>query len=290
MSKTIEERLREKQDRVGYGPLGCWGWTGALSNGYGSLRVGGRNVRAHRLSWELANNRKVPDGLVVAHLCNTKSCTRPTHLQPMLQFDNVHDAIRDALNPSIDPMFERVSRNCVAGQADAWRALHRKTGQAARRFAHFLPWLDPEDLQHDVLCRLIANDQRALRTIASERNVSLNAFIAETTRNAVRDAMRRRRIRDRQLPHDPITHAEPNAEFRLLVEQIEEKALTCGPKNDRQRNAAIFRAHYRQGMTAQEIADSIGMNVKSVETILFRLTAGVREACNDTPTTGRKVA
>lgn len=285
MQRTTEERFREKQDRSGSGPLGCWLWRGATNaQGYGQFWDGERRVRAHRFAWESANRRKVPDGLVVAHLCNTKNCTRPSHLQPMRQFDNVHDAIRDELHPNVDPMFERVSARCLAGKEDAWRALHHKTSRVARRFAYHLPWVDPDDLQHDVLCKLLADDRRALRQLAEFRNAELNAFLTDVTRNAVRDAIRRRASRSKQIV-EPVTHAEPDAEFLLLVEEVEEKALTSGPKRDRQRNAAIFRAHYRLGMTAQEIGDHLEMNVKSVETILFRLTVGVREACNDTLST-----
>lgn len=59
----------------------CWEWTGSkLKDGYGMLRIGGRDVMAHRYSWELANG-PIPNKMVIDHKCWTHSCVNPDHLR-----------------------------------------------------------------------------------------------------------------------------------------------------------------------------------------------------------------
>ena len=61
---------------------GCWEWTGTRQAGkyaYGSVRVGGRGVAAHRLAWELAHG-PIPAGMHLFHRCGVLTCVRPDHL------------------------------------------------------------------------------------------------------------------------------------------------------------------------------------------------------------------
>jgi hypothetical protein len=76
----------------------CWEWTGAKGpppNAYGFLlrgTVGGKQrfVRAHRLSWEIANG-PVPDGASILHTCDNQGCVNPEHLYAGTQQQNVRD-------------------------------------------------------------------------------------------------------------------------------------------------------------------------------------------------------
>src|ERR1700677_602864 len=69
-------------------PNGCWFWAGARSRGrgnrkwYGSFRVGGRVVRAHRFADEvLAHRGPLPAGMHRDHTCRFSLCVRPAHLE-----------------------------------------------------------------------------------------------------------------------------------------------------------------------------------------------------------------
>jgi hypothetical protein len=72
---------------------GCWNWIGRRNAlGYGFLKAlnGRRQVRAHRISWEL-HFGPIPDGLAVLHRCDNPPCVRPDHLFLGTQTDNMRD-------------------------------------------------------------------------------------------------------------------------------------------------------------------------------------------------------
>ena len=59
----------------------CWTWTGGTnSKGYGIFYVAGKNIRAHRFSYEL-NVGPITKGQVIDHLCYMPGCVRPDHLR-----------------------------------------------------------------------------------------------------------------------------------------------------------------------------------------------------------------
>lgn len=80
----------------------CWLWTGGTDGrGYGSLSGGSGSspVKAHRLSYELANG-PIPVGLVVRHGCDNPLCVNPAHLEVGTQKENIHDmVVRGRANP-----------------------------------------------------------------------------------------------------------------------------------------------------------------------------------------------
>ena len=72
---------------------GCWRWLGGKNKqGYGSLRVGQKTVRAHRFSCESFIGA-IPDGHCVMHVCDNPSCVRPSHLTTGTPRDNMRDCV-----------------------------------------------------------------------------------------------------------------------------------------------------------------------------------------------------
>ena len=68
----------------------CAEWLGhCLPTNYGVVYDGERPQYAHRVSWELTNGTKVPDGMVVHHRCNNPRCVRPAHLMLATYAENL---------------------------------------------------------------------------------------------------------------------------------------------------------------------------------------------------------
>jgi len=93
--KTIKERFAEKiiKDAFVSSPhvkTPCWIWHGCRIKGYGSMKVDGKNVPAHRQSWILKNG-KIPDGFLICHHCDNPPCVNPRHLFIGDNFSNMRD-------------------------------------------------------------------------------------------------------------------------------------------------------------------------------------------------------
>ena len=95
---------------------GCWLWVGAKGNyGYGVIGKGGRGeglARAHVLSWEWANNKKVPEGMCVCHSCDNPSCVNPKHLFIATQQENLVD-MRLKQRGSAPPLHYGEKQHCA---------------------------------------------------------------------------------------------------------------------------------------------------------------------------------
>lgn len=70
---------------------GCWLWirsgTGHNDN-YGKIRIKGRELKAHRVSYELLRG-PIPPGLTLDHLCRTTRCVNPDHLEIVTLRENI---------------------------------------------------------------------------------------------------------------------------------------------------------------------------------------------------------
>ncbi len=84
---SLQERLTQK---ISPEPnSGCWLWAGAMqSQGYGHIRYQGKNILAHRLSYELRRGA-IPEDKFLDHLCRTPACVNPDHLEPVTPKENV---------------------------------------------------------------------------------------------------------------------------------------------------------------------------------------------------------
>lgn len=70
---------------------GCWLWLGSVNkDGYGKVKVEGKNLTAHRWSW-MINRSEIPHGMQVLHRCDVTYCVNPNHLFIGTNQDNVYD-------------------------------------------------------------------------------------------------------------------------------------------------------------------------------------------------------
>jgi hypothetical protein len=101
----------------------CHLWTGYLnSDGYGRFRAGGRMLSAHRFAYESAKG-PVPDGYEIDHLCRTRHCVNPEHMEAVPHPENMRRGLRGEL-----------TTHCKQGHAyDVANTIRRGNKRSCRR-------------------------------------------------------------------------------------------------------------------------------------------------------------
>lgn len=100
MSKHLAKHMVSTfTDHVVVNPTtACHLWTGAVSKGYGRLKVKGKGAKAYRVAYELAKG-PIPAGAHVLHDCANTLCVNPDHLRLGTHAENMQDRQRITPNP-----------------------------------------------------------------------------------------------------------------------------------------------------------------------------------------------
>ena len=90
INPSLFDRLMSHADTSS--PDECWLWNLKKDkDGYGFLKVAGKNIKAHRAVHSLF--RPLEPAPVVRHLCNNPGCINPLHLRAGTQRDNASDRV-----------------------------------------------------------------------------------------------------------------------------------------------------------------------------------------------------
>lgn len=89
-ARTVEQRLLENAEWTDDGHLL---WMGYVERGYGLISVNGKDLRVHRLMYELVHG-PIPSGKCVRHTCDVRNCLRWDHLVLGTIGDNNRDTSR----------------------------------------------------------------------------------------------------------------------------------------------------------------------------------------------------
>lgn len=66
----------------------CLLYTGVIDKyGYGQIGIAGKTYKIHRIVWEMLKG-KIPDGLVLDHLCKVRNCINISHLDVVTLGEN----------------------------------------------------------------------------------------------------------------------------------------------------------------------------------------------------------
>lgn len=90
---TPKKRLEAFRNSVSKrGENDCWPYLGYLDRGYGVARdLDGKQIRAHRLAFKLANPEDDIKGFSIRHTCDNPCCCNPKHLLKGSHADNMRD-------------------------------------------------------------------------------------------------------------------------------------------------------------------------------------------------------
>lgn len=87
MIKTRSVKLFD--DKILMDKYGCWLWQGYCNEkGYGKFHHRADCSMAHRFSYVLFKGA-IPEGLQIDHLCRTRNCVNPNHLEAVTCQENI---------------------------------------------------------------------------------------------------------------------------------------------------------------------------------------------------------
>jgi hypothetical protein len=89
-SQSPDVRFSGRIEVDGFGPAGCWLWTGSLAGGgrYANFMVDGRTVAVHRWAYERFRG-PIPPDKQLDHMCGVTRCVNPWHVRPVEPYENV---------------------------------------------------------------------------------------------------------------------------------------------------------------------------------------------------------
>jgi hypothetical protein len=135
-----EKYINRFNERYHIAESGCWEWIGTSrgKTGYGCLKVEGKILDTHRLSF-IIHKGQIPSGMLVCHSCDNRLCVNPDHLFLGTYKDNYQDAVLKGRIIKLDnsglikhpSMSAYQKRKCRCEECRKIYSLHRKKWKKA---------------------------------------------------------------------------------------------------------------------------------------------------------------
>lgn len=93
MNEATIKDISKITARFEIAPSGCWLWIKSVNNGgYSNFNFGQKTFMVHRFMYTLLRG-KIPEGKDLDHLCRTRRCINPTHLEAVTRQENINRGI-----------------------------------------------------------------------------------------------------------------------------------------------------------------------------------------------------
>lgn len=152
------------------------------------------------------------------------------------------------------------------------------------------------DLTQDVYLRILAEDCRVLRTLRSQDEPSIAALVQSIAYSVACDHFRRSAAKKRGGAQRPVSLDDAAAPEvpdsggeqvlrSILFAEIDKALGEVTDESRRTEQRHVFWLYFRHGFTSRDIAGLpfCDLSVKGVESLIFRLTKGVREKLGKPP-------
>jgi len=184
-----------------------------------------------------------------------------------------------------------LQRRVLCHDARAWSELVRRYRPVVFRCisrilsrSSLMTVADVEEVFADVLASLVRDDMRKLRLWDPARGARLGSWIGLLAKNAAHDYLRAHACRPAADPIDRLSDVDEERNSPLDDVLLSERRarlehmLAAYSEKDR----AFFDLYFGQGMTVEEIAEEMGISVKTVYTkkhkLLTRLASSMAAA------------
>jgi len=156
----------------------------------------------------------------------------------------------------------------------------------------FSPQEVVDDLVQDTYLKLCADRCRLLYEFAITHREAINGYVKTVAINVAHDYFKSQKSHKRggrlvvQADEELEPKARPDSlggqdamEREILLRQINDCLQSCTEGPSQVRDRTVFWLHYRQGLTAKEIAamPTTGLTVKGVESMILRLKRCIAE-------------